>query len=238
MPKNGKHYQDVAALVDEKRSYSAEEAVDLAKQTARAKFDETIELHLRTGADTRHAEQLVRGVVVLPHGIGKQVRVLVFTDGEGAEGAREAGADYIGSDDLMKSIEGGWLDFDVAIASPAMMGKIGRLGKTLGRRGLMPNPRTGTVVAPGDFARTVEEAKLGRVEYRMDRNGIIHVSLGKASFPKEHLMANLTALVDAVMRARPSAVKGQFLRSAFLSTTMGPGIGLDVNAIGAMRVTV
>lgn len=238
MPKRGKHYQDAAALIDEEKSYLAEEALGLAKQTARAKFDETIELHLRTGADTRHADQLVRGVVVLPHGIGKQVRVLVFTDGEGAEGARDAGADYIGSDDLMTKIEGGWLDFDVAIASPAMMGKIGRLGRSLGRRGLMPNPRTGTVVAPDDFGRTVEEAKLGRVEYRMDRNGIIHVALGKASFPTEHLMANLTTLVDAVMRARPSAVKGQFLRSAFLSTTMGPGIGLDVNAIGAIRVTI
>ena len=238
MVKRGKHYQQVAERIDPEKAYTAEEAIELAKETARARFDETVEVHLRTAADTRHADQLVRGVVVLPHGIGKRVRVLVFTEGEGVEGARQAGADYVGADDLIRQIEGGWLEFDVAIASPPMMGRIGRLGRVLGRRGLMPNPRTGTVVSPEDFPRTIEEAKLGRVEYRMDRTGIIHVAIGKASFPKEHLLENFTTLVDAIMRARPSAVKGRFLLSAVLTTTMGPGISMDVNALTAMRVAV
>ena len=207
----------------------------MAKQTSRAKFDETVELHLRTNSDPRHADQLVRGVALLPHGLGKEVRVLVFAVGEAATAARQAGADYVGDDDLVQRIEEGWLEFDVAIATPDVMGRIGRLGRVLGRRGLMPNPRAGTVVQPQDFARAIEEAKMGRVEFRLDRTAIIHVPLGKVSFESDKLVENLHSLVDTVVKARPSAVKGQFIRTAYLTTTMGPSIKLDVPRMLAMR---
>ncbi len=235
MAKQGKHHQEALKAVDKNRNYSPDEAVDLAKETARAKFDETLEIHLRTGSDPRHADQLIRGVALLPHGLGKEVRVLVFATGEAATAARQAGADHVGDDDVIQRIEGGWLEFDVAIATPDMMGKIGRLGRVLGRRGLMPNPRAGTVVQPQDFGRAVQEAKQGRIEFRLDRSGIIHAPLGKVSFEKQMLMENMNSLVDTVVRARPSAVKGQFIRTAYITTTMGPSIRLDVPRLLAMN---
>ena len=236
MAKRGKRYRDVAALFDPENDHQPGEAVALAKRTATAKFDETVELHLRTGADPRHADQMVRGVAILPHGVGKPIRVIVFTQGEAVAIAEEAGADYVGDDDLIKKIEGGWLEFDVSIATPDMMGRIGRLGRLLGRRGLMPNPRTGTVVQPEDIPRAVSEAKRGRVEYRLDRTSIIHVPIGKASFEEEQLLDNLTVLMDNVVRARPSGVKGQFIRSAYLTTSMGPSIKLDVASASDLKV--
>ena len=208
MAKHGKHHQEAIKAVDKDRNYSPDEAVDLAKETARAKFDETVEIHLRTGSDPRHADQLIRGVALLPHGLGKEVRVLVFAAGEAATAARQAGADHVGDDDIIQRIEGGWLDFDVAIATPDMMGKIGRLGRVLGRRGLMPNPRAGTVVQPQDFGRAVQEAKQGRIEFRLDRSGIIHAPLGKISFEKQMLMENMNSLVDTVVRAPPPPSRG------------------------------
>ena len=235
MVKRGKQYTEAAKAVEKDKLYSPGEAVDIAKQTARAKFDETVELHLRTNSDPRHADQLVRGVALLPHGLGREIRVLVFAVGEAAAAARRAGADYVGDDDLVQRIEEGWLEFDVAMATPDVMGRISRLGRVLGRRGLMPNPRAGTVVQPQDFARAIEEAKMGRVEFRLDRTAIIHVPLGKVSFDNEKLLDNFNALVDTVVKARPSAVKGQFIRTAYLTTTMGPSIKLDVPRMMAVR---
>ena len=223
-------------LVDPEREYAPGEAVELARRTATAGFDETVELHLRTGADPRHADQMVRGVVVLPHGVGKQVRVLVFAQGEAVGIAERAGADFVGSDDLVKRIEGGWTDFDVSIATPDMMSRVGRLGRILGRRGLMPNPRTGTVVQAEDVPRVVEEAKKGRVEFRLDRTSLIHAPIGRASFEETLLMENLTTLMDNVVRARPSGVKGQFIRSAYLTTSMGPSIRMNVADATALKV--
>ena len=235
MVKRGKQYTEAAKAVEKDRLYSLGEAVDIAKQTAKAKFDETVELHLRTNSDPRHADQLVRGVALLPHGLGREIRVLVFAAGEAAAAARRAGADYVGDDDLVQRIEEGWLEFDVAMATPDVMGRISRLGRVLGRRGLMPNPRAGTVVQPQDFARAIEEAKMGRVEFRLDRTAIIHVPVGKVSFDNEKLLENLNALVDTVVKARPSAVKGQFIRTAYLTTTMGPSIKLDVPRMMSVR---
>ena len=235
MVKRGKQYTEAAKAVEKDKLYSPGEAVDIAKQTARAKFDETVELHLRTNSDPRHADQLVRGVALLPHGLGREIRVLVFAVGEAAAAARRAGADYVGDDDLVQRIEEGWLEFDVAMATPDVMGRISRLGRVLGRRGLMPNPRAGTVVQPQDFTRAIEEAKMGRVEFRLDRTAIIHVPLGKVSFDNEKLLDNFNALVDTVVKARPSAVKGQFIRTAYLTTTMGPSIKLDVPRMMAVR---
>ena len=236
MAKHGKKYQVNAALVERDRSYAPDEAVALAKSTAGANFDETVELHLRTSADPRHADQQVRGTAVLPHGLGRDVRVLVFVEGDGARAAEDAGAAYVGADELMQRIEGGWMEFDVAIATPDMMGRIGKLGRVLGRRGLMPNPRTGTVVQPQDVARMVEEARKGRVELRMDRTAIIHSPIGKASFEEEKLVENLTAVMDAVSRLRPAAIKGQFVKTAHLATTMGPSISLELASTLALRV--
>ena len=236
MTKRGKRYREAAALLEEDKQYDTEEGIALAKQMATAKFDETVELHLRTGADPRHAEQMVRGVAVLPHGVGKTIRVVVFTQGEAMSVAEEAGADHVGNDDLIKRIEGGWTDFDVSIATPDMMGRVGRLGRILGRRGLMPNPRTGTVVQPEDIPRAVSEAKKGRVEYRLDRTALIHSAIGKASFEEKQLLENLTVLVDNILRARPSGLKGQFIRSAYLTTAMGPSINLDLASVSALRV--
>ena len=236
MAKKGKRYSQAVGILDKDSQYDPEQAIDLARKTASAKFDETIELHLRTGADPRYADQMVRGVAVLPHGVGKPVRVLVFCQGEAEAIARDAGADFVGSDDLIKEIQDGFLGFDVSIATPDLMGRIGRLGRILGRRGLMPNPRTGTVVQPDDIPRAIADAKKGRVEFRLDRTGLIHVPIGKASFEDNMLMDNLTMLVDNIVRARPSGVKGQYIRSAYMTATMGPSVPLDVDRLSALRV--
>lgn len=235
MPKHSRRYEAVAERVDADKQYHPREAIELMKELASTKFDETMEIHVRTSADPRHADQMVREVTVLPHGLGKQVRVLVFTSGEGADIARQAGADYVGDDDLIAQIEGGWLDFEVGLATPEIMPKIGKLGRILGRRGLMPNPRTGTMVQPRDLGRVIEESKAGRVEYRTDRTAIIHCAFGKASFDTGRLLENLAVLIDSIVRARPAAVKGSFLRSAYISSSMGPSIPLDLNALQALR---
>jgi large subunit ribosomal protein L1 len=226
--KHGKKYNEALALIDRTKLYEPREAIELAKKAAYTKFDETVELHLRMGVDPRDATQQVRGVALLPHGLGKKVRVLVFAQGEAARSAESAGADFVGGDDLIKKIEGGWLDFDVTIATPDMMGKVGRLGKILGRRGLMPNPKSGTVVPGEDLPRAINEARQGRVEFKLDRTAIIHVSLGKVSFEADKLMDNLTAVIEAVSRAKPSGAKGQYIKTATLTTTMGPGFKLDL----------
>lgn len=236
MPKQGKKYLEAASKVDKSRFYPVEEAITLARDVHPAKFDETVEIHLRTGLDPRHAEQQIRGSTVLPHGLGKVLRVLVFTEGEPASIARDAGADFVGSDDLIKQVEGGWTDFDVAIATREMMGKVGRLGRILGPRGLMPNPRSGTVVAGEDIAKTVSDAKAGRVEFRLDRLANIHVPIGKVSFENEKLRDNLAALIEAVNAAKPREAKGQYVRSATLTTTMGPGIPLDLTQTLALKL--
>ena len=236
MKKRGKKFRDAVSGLEADKAYILEEAVDLLKLIATAKFDETVELHLRTGADPRHADQLVRGVAMLPHGLGKTVRVLVFANGEAATIAKEAGADYIGDDEVIRNIQDGWVDFDVGLAIPDMMSKIGRLGRVLGRRGLMPNPRTGTMVQPHDLPRAIEEAKKGRVEYRMDRTALMHVPVGKVSFDQEKLIENIATIVDAVVKAKPASVKGTFIRTAFLTSTMGPSIKLDVNALISVKV--
>lgn len=229
MTKHGKKYQEAAKLVDRDRLYSPQEAVQLAKRASFARFDETVELHFRLGVDPRHADQQVRGVATLPNGLGKQVRVLVFTQGEGERIAREAGADYVGADDLVKQIEGGWLEFDVAIATPDMMPRIGKLGKILGRRGLMPNPKSGTIARPDDLPRVINEVRQGRVEFKLDKTALIHLPIGKVSFAEDKLIQNLSSVVEAILSARPSGAKGQFIRSVSLTTSMGPGIRLDLN---------
>ena len=231
MGQRGKRYKEAVKSIVEDKDYSPNEALDLAKETSKAKFDETVELHLRTNSDPRHADQLVRGVAILPHGLGKEIRVLVFASGEAASIATNSGADYVGDDDLIQKVADGWLDFDVAIATPEQMGKISKLGRVLGRKGLMPNPRTGTVVQPEGFDRAIKEAKQGRVEFRLDRTAIIHVPLGKVSFDTDMLLENMTALVTTVMNARPSGVKGNFIKTAYLTTTMGPSIKLDLSRI-------
>lgn len=228
MVKHGKKYQETVKLVDKTEAYHPQQAVELAKQAAHARFDETVELHLRMGLDPRNATQQVRGVALLPHGLGKKVRVLVFAQGEAEKIAQSAGADFVGSDDLVKKIEEGWLDFDTAIATPEMMSKVGKLGKILGRRGLMPNPKSGTVVGADNLPGVIEDARKGRVEFKLDRTAIIHVPLGKIGFDDNMLMANLSAVVEAVMKSKPSGAKGQYVKSAYLTTTMGPGIKLDL----------
>ncbi|MDE2836656.1 MAG: 50S ribosomal protein L1 [Chloroflexota bacterium] len=236
MAKHGKRYRAAADTIDRQQRYTPTAALGMLRQTATSKFDETVELHLRTNADPRHADQQLRGVASLPHGLGKPVRVAVFVSGERALEAQEAGAEVVGADDLIERIEGGFLDFDVAIATPDMMGKIGRLGRVLGRRGLMPNPRTNTVVQPQDISDAVKEAKKGRVELRMDRTAIIHSPVGKTSFQDEQLLENVASVMDTVNRLRPAAVKGQFIKTAHLTTTMGPSVPLDVGSTMAMRV--
>ena len=228
MPGRGRKYREAAAKVNSDDLYSREDAVKLIKETAFTKFDPTVEVHLRLGVDPRHADQQVRDVVVLPHGLGKSVRVLAFVEGEDAKLAEEAGADFIADDELIKKIQGGWTDFDVAIAVPAMMGKVGRLGRILGPRGLMPNPRAGTVAPGEDIPRLIDEAKAGRVEFRVDKTSNIHAPIGKASFSEDQLLDNLNALLDAIRRARPPAVKGTFVHKITLANTMGPGIKLDI----------
>ncbi|MEX0786159.1 MAG: 50S ribosomal protein L1 [Dehalococcoidia bacterium] len=226
--KRGKNYRNKAALIDRTKTYPPDEAVKLAKEIAFAKFDETVELHVRTGLDPRHAEQQLRGTALLPHGLGKTVRVLVFAEGEAARLAQEAGAEHVGGDDLIKRVEDGWTDFDVALAQRDLMGKVGRLGRVLGPRGLMPNPRAGTVVDADGMAKAVEEAMQGRVEFRLDRTSLLHVPIGKASFDEQKLLENLATLVQEVVKAKPSGTKGQFVRSMSLTTTMGPSIRLDL----------
>jgi large subunit ribosomal protein L1 len=228
MAKHGKKYREATQVIDVTETYSPEEAIDLAKKAAPASFDETVELHLRMGVDPRNATQQVRGVALLPYGLGKRVRILVFAQGEAVKIAEGAGADFVGGDDLVKKIESGWLEFDTAIATSDMMGKVGKLGKILGRKGLMPNPKSGTVVPADDLPRVIEDAQKGRVEFKLDRTAIIHVPLGKVSFENDMLMGNLTALMEAVIRAKPSGSKGQYVKTAILTTTMGPGIKLDL----------
>ena len=235
MVKHGKRYSAVAERVDPDRFYQPQEAVELVKALSNTKFDETVEVHLRTNSDPRHADQMVRGVTVLPHGLGKQVRVLVFASAEAVEIARQAGADYVGEDDLIQQIEDGWMEFDVGLAVPQVMPKIGRLGRILGRSGLMPNPRSGTMVQPQDLSRVIQEAKAGRVEYRTDRTAIIHSPFGKISFTTDQLMDNLSSLVSAIIREKPSAVKGSFLRSAYMTSSMGPGIPLELTSLQALE---
>ncbi len=231
MAKHGKKYEEASKLVDQTKAYSPEEAIVLAKEASYAKFDETVELHLKMGVNPRSADQQVRGVIQLPNGLGKETRILAFTQGEGLKLAQEAGADYAGGDELIKQIEGGWLEFDVSIATPDMMSKVAKLGRILGRRGLMPNPKSGTVVPPQDLARVVNEARKGRAEFRLDRTAIIHLPIGEASFDKDKLLENLAAAVEAIVRAKPSGAKGQYIRSASLSTSMGPGFKLDVSSV-------
>ncbi|MEE9399599.1 MAG: 50S ribosomal protein L1 [Dehalococcoidales bacterium] len=228
MARHGKKHQEALQVIERMKVYPPEEAVELAKKVAHTRFDETVELHLRMGVDPRNSSQQVRGVVLLPHGLGKKERVLVFAQGEATKIAKSAGADFAGGDDLVKKIEGGWLEFDTAIATPEMMSKVGKLGKILGRKGLMPNPKAGTVVPADDLPRVIEDARKGRVEFRLDRTAIIHVPLGKISFESDMLMGNLTAMVEAVVKAKPSGAKGQYVRSAVLTTTMGPSIRLDL----------
>ncbi|MDI3340217.1 MAG: 50S ribosomal protein L1 [Sphaerobacter sp.] len=229
MPRHGKKYLEAAKLIEPGRSYAPAEAVELVKKVAYADFDESIEAHIRLNIDPRQADQNVRGTVVLPHGTGKEPRVLVFAAGEAARIAQEAGADYVGSDDLVQRIQAGWLEFDATIAMADQMGKVGGLGRILGRRGLMPNPRSGTVIrAAEDLPGVIQELKRGRVEFRNDRTGIVHVVIGRESFTDEQLAENLYALVDAVVRAKPQAVKGTYCRSITLTSTMGPGVPLDV----------
>lgn len=236
MAKLKKRLSEATTKVDKDKQYEPEEAINLVKETATANFDETVEIHLRTSADPRHADQQLRGVALLPNGLGRPVRVLVFAQGDAARAARETGADYVGDDDVIQQIDGGWVEFDIAIATPDMMGRIGRLGRVLGRRGLMPNPRTGTVVQAEDIGRAVDEAKKGRVEVRMDRTAIIHAPIGKASFESEKLYENLSSLMEMVTRSRPAAVKGQFIRSAYITSSMGPSIPLDLASLTALRV--
>jgi large subunit ribosomal protein L1 len=226
---HGKKYAQAAALVDRERTYAPTEAVELLKQTTYVSFDASAEAHIRLGVDPRHADQMVRGTVVLPHGTGKRISVVVFAQGEKAQEALRAGADEVGGEDLAKRIEAGWLDFDVALATPDMMGIVGRLGRVLGRRGLMPNPKSGTITF--DLERAIKEVKAGRVEFKVDKAGIIHTPFGKASFEPQQLSENLATLVDAINRARPSAAKGQYFKSLTVASTMGPGIRVDVPAV-------
>ena len=228
--KHGKKYNEVAKLVDRATMYEPNEAIALVKKTATAKFDETIEVHIRTGCDGRHAEQQIRGAVVLPNGTGKTVKVLVFAKGDKLNEAEAAGADYVGGEELIPKIQNdGWLDFDVVVATPDMMGVVGRLGKVLGPKGLMPNPKAGTVTM--DVTKAINDIKAGKIEYRLDKTNIVHVPLGKASFTEEQLQQNYDALMEAIIKAKPSALKGQYLRSVTLTSTMGPGVKVNAAKI-------
>jgi large subunit ribosomal protein L1 len=226
---HGKKYLEAVKLVDRTKAYPPDEAARLARETSTVKFDASVEAHLRLGVDPRHADQMVRGTVVLPSGTGKVVRVAVFAQGEKAQEALRAGADEVGAEDLVKRVDAGWLEFDVALATPDMMGQVGRLGKILGRRGLMPNPKAGTITF--DLERAIREVKGGRIEFKVDKSAIIHVPIGKASFEPEAIVANLAALVDAVNRAKPSGAKGTYLRTLTIASTMGPGIRVDIPGV-------
>ena len=229
--KHGKKYNESAKLIEKTKLYDTNEAFELACKSATAKFDETVEAHIRLGVDSRHADQQVRGAVVLPNGTGKDVRVAVFAKGDAADAAKAAGANIVGAEDLLADIQGGMLDFDVCIASPDMMGLVGRLGKVLGPRGLMPSPKAGTVTP--DVAKAVTEAKAGKIEYRLDKTNIIHCPIGKASFGTEKLLENFNTLLDAVIKAKPAAAKGQYIRSCVVSATMGPGVRINPNKVGS-----
>jgi len=234
MASHSKKYEELAKLVETGKEYQPDEAVNLVKETAKAKFDETVELHLRMGLDPRQATQQLRGVALLPHGLGKQVRVAVFAQGDAGKTAEQAGADIVGADDLIKRVEEGFTEFDVAIATPDMMSKVGKLGKVLGRKGLMPNPKSGTVVGADDLPRVINDSRKGRVEFKLDKQAIVHVPVGKASFSADQISGNLAAIMEAVVRAKPSGAKGQYIRSATLKSTMGPGVPLDLKAASAM----
>jgi large subunit ribosomal protein L1 len=237
MVKHGKKYEAALKTIDQSKAYQPKEAVDLVRKSHTAKFDGTVELHLRMGLDPKNATQQVRGVALLPHGLGKKVRVLVFAQGEAERIASGAGADIVGGDDLIKKIEEGFIDFDTAIAVPEMMGRVGKLGKVLGRKGLMPNPKSGTVVAMNDLPRVIEDARKGRVEYKLDKTAIIHVPVGKVSFEETKLLDNLTAIIEAVMKAKPSGAKGQYIKSIYITTTMGPSVKLDLNTATALSAS-
>jgi large subunit ribosomal protein L1 len=238
MAKHGKKYLEAAKLVDRNKDYTPEEAADLIKKVSYPKFDGTLEVHVHLGVDPRHADQQVRSTCLLPAGLGKSVRILVFAEGDGARLAQEAGADFVGLDDLIAKIQGGWVEFDVAVATPQVMGKVGRLGRILGTRGLMPNPKAGTIVQPDDLPRVIREARLGRVEFKVDKTGNLHVPIGKTSFTAEQIMDNFGALMDAVNRARPSGAKGIYIRRVTLTATMAPGIRVDVIQATTMQAVV
>lgn len=236
MAQHGKKYLEAAAKVDRSRLYTPDEAIELVKETSIADFDATAEVHLRLGVDPRHADQMVRGVVLLPHGLGKTVRILVFAEGEDARIAQEAGADYVGSEELAEKIQEGWLDFDMVLATPPMMRVVGRLGRILGPRGLMPNPRAGTIGQGEDLERLIREARLGRVEFRVDRGSNLHVPVGKVSFEASQLRGNIAAFIDAVRKARPPAAKGTYVRKVVFAACMGPGIKVDPALAMSMEV--
>lgn len=235
MAKHSKRYQEIRTKVDREKTYTPDEALDLVKELATAKFDETVELHLRMGVDPRYADQQVRGVVTLPNGTGRAVRILVFAGPDGQIKAEEAGADFIGGEDLAKKIQGGWTDFDVVLATPDMMRVVGRLGRVLGPRGMMPSPKTGTIVQADDLPRVIQEARLGRVEFRVDKTSNIHVPIGKVSFDAEKLRQNMGSLMEAIMAAKPAGLKNIYIRRATLTSTMGPGVHMDVNLVTAMN---
>ncbi|MBN1642632.1 MAG: 50S ribosomal protein L1 [Anaerolineae bacterium] len=235
MPKHGKKYLEAAAKIDRNKDYTPEEAIRLVKETSITKFDAPVEVHMRLGVDPRHADQMVRGVVLMPNGLGKTVRILVFAEGEDATIAQEAGADYVGGEELAQRIQGGWLDFDLVLATPPMMRFVGRLGRILGPRGLMPSPRTGTIAQGNELGRLIDEARMGRVEFRVDKTSNLHAIIGKVSFDPEQLMGNLTAFMVAVKRARPASAKGTYIRKVVLSSCMGPGIKVDAALARAME---
>lgn len=234
MGRRGKNYQNAAEKVDRETLYEPRQALELARETAYTKFDSTIEVHIRLGVDPRQAEEQVRETVMFPHGLGKEVRVIAFAEGDDARLAEQSGADHIVDDELMKKIQGGWTDFDAAVATPSMMGKVGRLGKVLGPRGLMPNPKAGTVVPGEDLPRVIKELKAGKIEFRIDRTANLHVPIGKASFDTDKLYDNFAALMEVVKRAKPASSKGIYIRKVVLSNTMGPGVKVDANAAQAM----
>lgn len=236
MTKHGKKYLEAQAKIDPATNYSPQEAINLVRETATAKFDSTVEVHLRMGVDPRHADQQVRGVVLMPSGTGKEVRILVFAEGDAARAAEEAGADFVGSDELVNKILAGWTDFDMAVATPSMMKKVGRLGRVLGPRGLMPSPKAGTIVEEDDLGRVIAEARQGRVEFKVDKTSNLHMPIGKVSFTEEQLMANLSAAMDAIVRAKPSGAKGTYVKRVTMTSTMGPGIRVDANQAASLKV--
>jgi large subunit ribosomal protein L1 len=238
MVKRSKRYTQTLEKIDVGKEYSSTDAVIKVKDNASAKFDETVELHLKTSADSTQANQLIRGVVVLPHGIGKTPVVAVFVEGESVTIANESGADFVGGDDLIKKVESGWTEFDVSIATSDMMARVSRLGKILGRKGLMPNPKTGTVVRPDGLSKAIKSSKMGRVEYKLDKNSIIHVVIGKASFEVQQLEDNFNALMDGILRARPSGIKGDLIKSGYLTSTMGPSFALEVVALSQVKTEI
>lgn len=235
MAKHSKRFREVHGKVDRMQNYAPEAAVGLVKELANAKFDETVEIHLRMGVDPRHADQQVRGVVTLPGGTGREVKILVFAGPDGQQIAKDAGADFVGAEDLAAQIEKGWTDFDVVLATPDMMRVVGRLGRVLGPRGLMPTPKTGTIMPAEDLPRVINETRLGRVEFRVDKSANIHVPIGKASFDQPRLMKNLAALMEAIVAAKPVALKGIYINRITLASTMGPGVKLDVSAASALK---